>query len=57
MGSFVFPIDAYFRILELVQRQKIPLEATITHTVPLIDAPEILPAFDRGETGKVILVP
>jgi threonine dehydrogenase-like Zn-dependent dehydrogenase len=57
MGSFVFPIDAYFRILELVQHQKIPLEATITHTVSLTDAPEILPAFDRGETGKVMLIP
>jgi threonine dehydrogenase-like Zn-dependent dehydrogenase len=53
----VFPIDAYFRILDFVQRQKIPLEATITDTVPLADAPEIFPAFDRGETGKVILVP
>ncbi len=57
MGSFVFPIDHYFRILDFVRDRKIPLEATITHSVPLADAAEILPAFDRGETGKVILVP
>lgn len=57
MGSFVFPIDAYFRILDFVRRQGVPLEKTITHTVPLAEAPEILPAFDRGETGKVILTP
>ena len=57
MGSFVFPVDAYFRIMEFVRRFNIPLEATITHTVPLIDAPEIFPAFDRGQTGKVILTP
>ncbi len=57
MGSFVFPIDAYYPMLDFVLREKVPLEATITHTVPLADAPEILPAFDRGETGKVILVP
>ncbi len=57
MGSFVFPIDAYERVLDFVQRQDVPLEATITDTVSLTDAPEILPAFDRGETGKVILVP
>jgi len=57
MGSFVFPIDHYFPILDFVRRSKIPLEATVTHTVPLAEAPEILAAFDRGETGKVILVP
>ena len=57
MGSFVFPIDSYFRILEVIRRLKIPLEATVTHTVPLAEAPSIFPAFDRGETGKVILVP
>jgi L-iditol 2-dehydrogenase len=57
MGSFVFPIDHYFRILEFVRDRKVPLERTVTHTVPLAEAPEILPAFDRGETGKVILVP
>lgn len=57
MGSFVFPIDAYYPMLDFVRSRKVPLEATITHTVPLADAPEILPAFDRGETGKVILVP
>jgi threonine dehydrogenase-like Zn-dependent dehydrogenase len=57
MGSFVFPIDHYFPILDFVRERKIPLEATITHSVPLADAAEILPAFDRGETGKVILVP
>jgi threonine dehydrogenase-like Zn-dependent dehydrogenase len=54
MGSFVFPIDAYERILEFVQTQDVPLERIVTHTVPLDEAPEILPAFDRGETGKVI---
>lgn len=57
MGSFVFPIDHYFRILEFVRDKKVPLERIITHTVPLPEAPEILGAFDRGETGKVILVP
>jgi propanol-preferring alcohol dehydrogenase len=57
MGSFVFPIDAYYTMLDFVVSEKVPLEATITHTVPLADAPDILPAFDRGETGKVILVP
>jgi D-arabinose 1-dehydrogenase-like Zn-dependent alcohol dehydrogenase len=57
MGSFVFPIDAYFRIMDFVRHYKVALEATITHSVPLEDAAEILPAFDRGQTGKVILVP
>ena len=57
MGSFVFPIDHYFPILEFVRHKQIPLERTVTHTVPLSEAPDILAAFDRGETGKVILVP
>ncbi len=57
MGSFVFPIDAYEDILGFVQAQFVPLEAMVTHTVGLDDAPDIIAAFDRGETGKVIIAP
>jgi propanol-preferring alcohol dehydrogenase len=57
MGSFVFPIDHYFPILDFVRRRQVPLEAMVTHTVSLAEAPDILPAFDRGDTGKVIIVP
>jgi propanol-preferring alcohol dehydrogenase len=53
-GSFVFPSDRYEEILRFVQTHEVPIEATVTHTVPLDEAPEIFPAFDRGETGKVI---
>lgn len=53
-GSFVFPIDAYDEILRFVKRHTVDLEATITHRVPLADAPDIFVACDRGETGKVI---
>ena len=53
-GSFVFPIDRYEEILGFVLKQKVPIEATITHHVSLDDALEVFPAFDRGETGKVV---
>jgi propanol-preferring alcohol dehydrogenase len=54
IGSFVFPIDRYEEMLGFVRRHDVPIEATITHTVSLDDAPEVFPAFDRGETGKVV---
>ena len=54
IGSFVFPIDRYEEILGFVRKHEVPIEATITHTVALDDAPEVFPAFDRGETGKVV---
>jgi threonine dehydrogenase-like Zn-dependent dehydrogenase len=54
MGSFVFPIDHYDEILTFVRRHNVPLEATVTHTLSLDDAPAIFAAFDRGETGKVV---
>jgi threonine dehydrogenase-like Zn-dependent dehydrogenase len=57
MGSFVFPIDHYFPILDFVRRSQVQLEAMVTHTVSLAEAPDILPAFDRGDTGKVIITP
>jgi propanol-preferring alcohol dehydrogenase len=57
MGSFVFPIDAYETILDFVQTRNVPLESMVTHTVGIDDAPGIMPAFDRGETGKVIIAP
>ena len=53
-GSFVFPIDRYEEILGFVLKEKVPIEATITHRVSLDDALEVFPAFDRGETGKVV---
>ena len=53
-GSFVFPIDRYEEILEFTLKHKVPIEATVTHRVSLDDAPEVFPAFDRGETGKVV---
>lgn len=55
MGSFVFPLDAYDPTLRFVQERQIPLESIVTHRVPLDVAPEIFPAFDRGETGKVVI--
>lgn len=54
LGSFVFPIDAYEGIVHFVRRHAVPLEAVITHRVPLQAAPDVLPACDRGETGKVV---
>ena len=54
MGSFVFPIGAYEEIVSFVRRHAVPLEALITHRVPLQAAAEILPECDRGETGKVV---
>jgi threonine dehydrogenase-like Zn-dependent dehydrogenase len=57
MGSFVFPIDAYETILGFVQTQQVPLESLVTHTVGLDDAGAAIQAFDRGETGKVIIAP
>lgn len=53
-GSFVFPIDRYEEMLRFVQTHEVPIEATVTHRVRLDDAPEVFPAFDRGETGKVV---
>jgi propanol-preferring alcohol dehydrogenase len=52
-GSFVFPIDRYEEMLGFVRTHEVPLEATVTHTVPLDDAEAMFAAFDRGETGKV----
>lgn len=57
MGSFVFPIDAYETVLNVVQTKNVPLESMVTHTVDLDGASEIIQAFDRGETGKVIIAP
>jgi propanol-preferring alcohol dehydrogenase len=54
MGSFVFPLDAYEPTLRFVRERQVPLEAIVTHRLPLDAAPEIFPAFDRGETGKVV---
>lgn len=53
-GSFVFPIDCYEEMLRFVQGHDIAIEETVTHRVSLDDAPELFPAFDRGETGKVV---
>lgn len=55
-GSFVFPINVYDEMLRFVQRHRVPLEAMVTHRVSLDDAPEVFPACDRGETGKVVFV-
>ena len=41
-------------LLRFVRTREVPLEATVTHRVPLTDAPEVFAAFDRGETGKVV---
>jgi threonine dehydrogenase-like Zn-dependent dehydrogenase len=57
IGSFVFPIDVYEDILGFVQKNDVPLESIVTHTVSLEVSLEIFPAFDRGETGKVIITP
>lgn len=53
-GSFVFPIDRYEEMLGFVQRHAVPIEATVTHAVPLTEAEPMFAAFDRGETGKVV---
>jgi threonine dehydrogenase-like Zn-dependent dehydrogenase len=53
-GSFVFPINAYEDVVGFVRRHAIPLESVITHRVPLAAAGEVLPACDRGATGKVV---
>jgi threonine dehydrogenase-like Zn-dependent dehydrogenase len=53
-GSFVFPIDRYEEMLGFVLKHEVPIEATVTHHVSLDDAPDVFPAFDRGETGKVV---
>lgn len=54
LGSFVFPLDTYEPMLRFVRRHQVPVEAIVTHRVPLERAPDILPACDRGETGKVV---
>jgi threonine dehydrogenase-like Zn-dependent dehydrogenase len=53
-GSFVFPIDRYEEMLGFYTRHEVPIEATVTHRVSLDEAGDIFPAFDRGETGKVV---
>lgn len=55
-GSFVFPIDRYEEMLRFVINHEVPIEATVTHRVPLDEAREVFSAFDRGETGKVVFV-
>lgn len=57
MGSFVFPISTYETVLNFVQSKRVPLEAMVTQTVGLEDAGDTIQAFDRGETGKVIIAP
>lgn len=54
MGSFVFAISAYEEIVSFVRRHAIPIEAVVTHRVPLRAAEDIFPECDRGETGKVM---
>jgi propanol-preferring alcohol dehydrogenase len=53
-GSFVFSSDRYEEILNFVLEHEVPIEATVTHRAPLADAVDLFPAFDRGETGKVV---
>jgi L-iditol 2-dehydrogenase len=53
-GSFVFPIDRYEETLGFFTKHEVPIEATVTHRASLDDAREVFPAFDRGETGKVV---
>ena len=53
-GSFVFPIDRYEEMLRFVLKHEVPIEATVTHDAPSTRRLEVFPAFDRGETGKVV---
>ena len=57
MGSFVFPINAYEPILDFVLSKQVPLESMVTHVVNLDESIDVIQAFDRGETGKVIITP
>lgn len=54
MGSFVFGLDDYAPMLDFLQRHEENLESIVTHRVPLSSAPDILPAVDKGQTGKVV---
>lgn len=54
MGSFVFGLDDYEPMVQFVRQHSVPLESIVTHRQPLQTARDILPACDRGETGKVI---
>jgi threonine dehydrogenase-like Zn-dependent dehydrogenase len=54
LGSFVFTLDTYAPMLRFVREHNVPLEALVTHRLPLAAAADIFPACDRGETGKVV---
>ena len=54
MGSFVLPIYMYHDMLRLILDRGVPLEAMVTHRLPLEKAQEAFALFDSGKTGKVI---
>ena len=54
MGSFVLPIYMYHDMLRLILDRGVPLEAMVTHRLPLEMAQEAFALFDSGKTGKVL---
>ena len=55
-GSFVFTLDTYDPLLRFIRAHDETLEEIVTDRVGLEDVPAILPAVDRSETGKVVVL-
>ena len=56
VGSFVFPINAYWEIINFLLDRKIPLRKTITHKFNILDAPKAFELADSQTVGKVMIV-
>lgn len=55
-GSFVFPLDTFDPLVRFVRTHGETLEEIVTDRVTLQDVPAVMPAVDRSETGKVVIV-
>lgn len=55
-GNWYFPLYLYEEILEIIERQQVPLEKLVTHRFKLEDAETAFRMFDNHETEKVVFV-
>ena len=54
LGNSVYPVNAYYDMVEFVQRNEVPLDDIVTHRYSIDQAVEAYRTFDAGETGKVV---
>lgn len=54
MGSFVSPIGMYWELAAFLVRQRVALEAMVTHRFGIEEAPEAFRLADSAKSGKIV---